>query len=74
MLYGSSKRANTIPHPLLRSKLKGMKRQALHAGEIGFTHPISCERVSFSSPIPDDMSKLCDYLRQVSENNHPEFN
>jgi 23S rRNA pseudouridine1911/1915/1917 synthase len=74
ILYGSSKRANAIHHPLLRSKLKGMKRQALHASEIGFFHPISCEKVSFLSPIPDDMSKLCDYLRQLSINNSREFN
>jgi len=73
-VYGSPKRANTIPHPLLRSKLKEMKRQALHASEIGFSHPISREILSFYSPLPDDMSKLCEYLKQMSENNCREFN
>jgi 23S rRNA pseudouridine1911/1915/1917 synthase len=66
-VYGSPKRANSIIHPLLRSKLKMMKRQALHAGEIGFSHPVTGERLSLSAPLPDDMAALCDFMRHVSK-------
>jgi 23S rRNA pseudouridine1911/1915/1917 synthase len=62
-LYGSPKRANAVEDPLVRSRLKSMKRQALHAGEIGFVHPITRQNVAFSSPLPDDIAELCNFLR-----------
>ncbi|MEM6584163.1 MAG: RluA family pseudouridine synthase [Pseudomonadota bacterium] len=37
-------------------------RQALHAAELGFVHPISREFVSFSSELPSDMQELIDEL------------
>ncbi len=33
-------------------------RQALHARLLGFIHPITGERLSFDSPLPDDMAAL----------------
>jgi 23S rRNA pseudouridine1911/1915/1917 synthase len=33
-------------------------RQALHAAELGFTHPVTKHRMSFSSPMPPDMQEL----------------
>jgi len=33
-------------------------RQALHARLLGFTHPISGERLVFDSPLPEDMRRL----------------
>jgi 23S rRNA pseudouridine1911/1915/1917 synthase len=38
--------------------IKHFNRQALHATKLSFIHPISNERVTFESPIPDDMKKL----------------
>jgi 23S rRNA pseudouridine1911/1915/1917 synthase len=32
----------------------GMKRPALHAARLGFTHPTSGERLGFEAPLPDD--------------------
>ncbi|GAA3886224.1 RluA family pseudouridine synthase [Sphingomonas limnosediminicola] len=65
----------SIGHPLLgdpvygRSKthgklLKELKfhRQALHATELGFTHPVTKSRLSFSSPMPPDMQELFNAL------------
>jgi 23S rRNA pseudouridine1911/1915/1917 synthase len=37
-------------------------RQALHAAELGFTHPVSKRRLSFSSPVPPDMQELFNAL------------
>lgn len=67
-MYGNPKRANTVGNPLLRGRLKAMKRQALHAGEIGFVHPISFQNMAFSSPLPGDIKELCDFLRHVTKN------
>jgi 23S rRNA pseudouridine1911/1915/1917 synthase len=61
-----------IGHPLLgdpvygrirpeyRDVLKnmGFERQALHAAELGFTHPVSKENLSFKSALPSDIQEL----------------
>jgi len=36
----------------------GFQRQALHAAELEFTHPVTKHRLSFSSPMPADMEEL----------------
>ena len=38
------------------------QRQALHAAELGFTHPVTKRRLSFSSPMPPDMQELFNAL------------
>ena len=67
----------TIGHPLLgdpvygrggkahRDLLKslGFHRQALHAASLGFTHPVTKHRLSFSSGMPADMQELFTHLR-----------
>lgn len=55
-----------IGHPILGERVYAFrrdfriafKRVALHAGRIEFTHPVSGKRMSFSSPLPEDMGKL----------------
>jgi 23S rRNA pseudouridine1911/1915/1917 synthase len=37
-------------------------RQALHAAEIEFTHPVTKNRLSFASPMPPDMQELFNAL------------
>jgi 23S rRNA pseudouridine1911/1915/1917 synthase len=34
------------------------RRQALHAAELGFLHPVAKENLSFKSAIPSDMQEL----------------
>jgi 23S rRNA pseudouridine1911/1915/1917 synthase len=41
----------------------GFERQALHARLIGFTHPITKDRLNFESAIPSDMQQLLIALR-----------
>jgi 23S rRNA pseudouridine1911/1915/1917 synthase len=48
-------------HGKLLNKL-GFWRQALHAAELGFTHPVTGRRLSFSSPMPPDMQELFNAL------------
>jgi 23S rRNA pseudouridine1911/1915/1917 synthase len=52
-VYG---RAGKTHGKLLREL--GFHRQALHAAELGFTHPLTKRRLSFSSPMPADMQEL----------------
>lgn len=40
----------------------GFARQALHAAELGFIHPITGASLRFASPLPDDMRELIDEL------------
>jgi 23S rRNA pseudouridine1911/1915/1917 synthase len=41
----------------------GFERQALHAAELGFTHPVTKHRLSFTSRMPPDMQELKRALR-----------
>jgi 23S rRNA pseudouridine1911/1915/1917 synthase len=56
-LYGRT------PKPLksLLTRLR-FARQALHAAELGFVHPISKENLRFETELPDDMRELIDEL------------
>ncbi len=45
-----------------RDVLNRLRRQALHAAELGFEHPISGEAKFFDSPLPDDMKRLISAL------------
>jgi 23S rRNA pseudouridine1911/1915/1917 synthase len=62
----------SIGHPLLGDPVYGgsgkthrkllneleFHRQALHAAELGFSHPVTRDRLSFASPMPPDMQEL----------------
>lgn len=63
-VYGSSKRVNSINDNPLRTRIKAMKRQALHSARIGFSHPVNKNYMEFSSSLPNDMDNLCEYLRE----------
>ena len=56
-VYGKSGRAH---RELLKSL--AFHRQALHASVLGFTHPVTKHRLSFSSGMPADMQELFTHL------------
>lgn len=62
-VYGNSAKINTVKDPLLKAKIKEFNRQALHAAQLSFIHPIKSERVVFTSDMPQDMADLCAQLR-----------
>lgn len=43
----------------------GARRITLHAETLGFEHPATGERVRWSAPLPPDMARLLDELRQA---------
>jgi len=52
-----------LGHPVLGDTLYGIKslgidRQALHACELGFTHPRTKEKLHFTAPLPEDLQSL----------------
>lgn len=49
-----------------------LPRQALHARDLAFDHPGSGKRVSFSSPMPDDMAQALEKWRRYTKNRIPE--
>lgn len=44
--------------------LGAFPRQALHAETLGFVHPVTGELLRFTAPLPPDMERLLDDLRQ----------
>lgn len=63
-LLGDPAYGRTPKH--LRADLErlGFARQALHAAELGFIHPVTGESVQFHSDLPSDMAELIDQLRR----------
>ena len=49
--------------PEARAALAALGRQALHAAELGFVHPVSGRRLVFTSALPPDMARLLAALR-----------
>lgn len=47
-------------------------RQALHALTLGFRHPVSGEEMDFTSPMPDDMTRLIEKWRTYISNRDSE--
>jgi 23S rRNA pseudouridine1911/1915/1917 synthase len=64
-VYGNQRQANSVRDPFMRSALKSMKRQALHAGKISFIHPKTGEDLEFTAPWPVDMEGLCRVLEST---------
>jgi 23S rRNA pseudouridine1911/1915/1917 synthase len=56
-VYGRTRSAH---RELLKSL--GFHRQALHAAELGFDHPVTGETLSFKSDVPSDMQELLSAL------------
>ncbi len=68
-VYGNStKRIQNIPDNTVRSRLKMLKRQALHAAMLGFIHPMLDRELSFSAPLPQDMKGVLTFMRGYLKN------
>jgi 23S rRNA pseudouridine1911/1915/1917 synthase len=66
-LYGRKGRPGALHDPVLKDCVKRMNRQALHAHRLEFNHPRTGERVSFVSPIPQDMKEVLEWLRSQTQ-------
>ena len=63
--YGGRRKlgAKVLPEAGLAA-VAGFPRQALHAAELGFDHPVTGEWMEFSAPLPADMTALIAALQQ----------
>lgn len=59
-----------ISHPIVGDKTYGARKeefnlegQLLHAGKIGFKHPETGEKMTFTAPLPEDFAHILDILR-----------
>jgi 23S rRNA pseudouridine1911/1915/1917 synthase len=67
-VYGSTtNKIRAISDPLLKTSLKSLNRQALHAAQLSFIHPLKRERVVFTAEMPADMTALCELFRRQTQ-------
>ena len=62
-LYASGfvTKANRLPDPL-KAIVQTLGRQALHAAELGFEHPVTGQEMAFEAPLPPDLEALSEAL------------
>ena len=60
---GRRKLAATAVSTDAAEAVRGFGRQALHAAELGFAHPVSGDWMAFEADLPGDMAALLDTLR-----------
>jgi 23S rRNA pseudouridine1911/1915/1917 synthase len=60
----SGGRENNLADVRLRARIRKLKRQFLHAEELGFQHPRTGEPMKFNAPLPAELSK---FLIQLEE-------
>jgi 23S rRNA pseudouridine1911/1915/1917 synthase len=62
-VYGGRPRLPPKPSDELRAALQGLRRQALHASRLRFTHPATRKALTFESPLAADLKHLLQLLR-----------
>ncbi len=62
--YGGKKRVRSVQNPLVRARLKQVKRQMLHARRLVFKHTATGEELDLSTPLPEDFASVLDFLKQ----------
>jgi 23S rRNA pseudouridine1911/1915/1917 synthase len=60
--YGNPKRVDADVDVELKDIIRSFPRQALHAEKLEFVHPITNERISVNSDLPDDLCQLLEDL------------
>jgi len=67
-LYGNPARVKALllPEPV-KALLLAFQRQALHAAELGFTHPITGQALEFKAKLPPDFADVVKALGSVEE-------
>lgn len=59
-------RGGGVKDPASRELLRGFERPALHAWELALRHPITKKKLRFTAPMPEDMVRLVEALREVA--------
>ena len=64
---GYARSVRDAPSAAVKEALVALNRQALHAHTLGFIHPETEERLTFTARMPDDMWWFVEELRNVEE-------
>jgi 23S rRNA pseudouridine1911/1915/1917 synthase len=74
-VYHGRGKKQLSPDPAQRSLARALRerlsRQALHAHELRFRHPVTGVELQFDAPLPDDFSRALDLLRASRHNRQP---
>lgn len=68
--YGTRYRIPKGLDETMRQLVLDFPRQALHAKQLAFLHPVTGELCSFEAPIPEDMQALLDALLPVKDESY----
>lgn len=69
--YGNStKRVQAVQDTKVRSRLKSLRRHALHAGRLAFFHPRTHDKLELEAPLPEDMAGLRAFLNDYIESKY----
>ncbi|OLE55980.1 MAG: hypothetical protein AUG51_00750 [Acidobacteria bacterium 13_1_20CM_3_53_8] len=60
-VYGGG-RDKTVPDVQVRARIAKLKRQFLHAEQLGFRHPVTDEALRFTAPLPQELSEFLEKL------------
>ena len=67
-MYGGReiRKGSALPKfkPFIENAFEMMPRQALHAAELGFIHPVTGEQMMFKAALPEDFGKLLEKIRR----------
>ena len=63
---GYATKINRLPEDVA-GPVAALGRQALHAAELGFEHPVTGEEMLFEAPLPDDLQALDDALQHYDK-------
>ncbi|MFH1830699.1 MAG: RluA family pseudouridine synthase [Pseudomonadota bacterium] len=64
-LYGGQRKLKRFPAGPLRDAASKLTRPALHASKLSIDHPRTGKRMEFTAPLPKDLEKLLNELRNV---------
>jgi 23S rRNA pseudouridine1911/1915/1917 synthase len=65
-VYGGSGQMRDIKNAEVKSALKKLNRQALHAAKLSFLHPVTGESAIFTADMPEDLQELCRALHEFA--------
>jgi len=67
-LYGGKRKFAPGTSEDLKKEISELNRQALHAYSLSFIHPVDQNIITNTAPMPNDMKKLIENLRQHASN------
>jgi 23S rRNA pseudouridine1911/1915/1917 synthase len=71
-VYGGRPKPIKNSSSALIEAMQEFKRQALHAIKLQLVHPITGEDMRWQAPVPEDMVKMAELLRQDTLDNQPQ--